>query len=538
MSNINYPCTGSKRGVSTKPLKISGSPATAKRLLTCTLALLALAEVAYGHEHHAAMSDQEAVKDAKPIPPANWVLFVHIGLMFFAYAILFPLALTLSLARQSSKHIGILWLFTVVSLAGYIFGWVHKNGGNYPRHSAHSNFSWVMLVSLAARSAFGTLYAHKKGIITDTGFNSAKSQRVFHIYNWSCLAHGIFGYMQMIFGVLISWNLCQDRKSLGQCLSHFIRGSGLVFYGCILFLALRLCGPIFKLLQRPIEFYQSLTFFAIGLFTIFTEHNFIDPEPEEEWSHKDFQHTFIGVLWISGGALGAYLGYKAESHGRNIIPAVVLLITGLAMSNHEQDTVISTKVHSVFGWSLILTGVTQIIEILLLGAKIINHDSQVAHSFQYVPPFFMALSGIHLMGATHDQVIMLIYTGVDFATYSMTLASCIFFIFVLLAVLVDIYKKYAPERLILYLNRNRKESYSSTSFSISEGSQEDHTRFNSPVLSHTSDPVPMVDGYQQCPQESSNTETSVPSTSAGSSQPSTNNNKANSIDSVSTNQTV
>lgn len=40
------------------------------------------------------------------------------------------------------------------------------------------------------------------------------------------------------------------------------------------------------------------------------------------WSHKDLQHTSLGVLWWAGGALGMFLGRNGK---RNIIPAVIIV---------------------------------------------------------------------------------------------------------------------------------------------------------------------------------------------------------------------
>lgn len=40
------------------------------------------------------------------------------------------------------------------------------------------------------------------------------------------------------------------------------------------------------------------------------------------WSHKDLQHTSLGVMWWSGGALGAFL---ARNGKRNIVPSLIIV---------------------------------------------------------------------------------------------------------------------------------------------------------------------------------------------------------------------
>ncbi|KAJ1680295.1 hypothetical protein EV182_000281 [Spiromyces aspiralis] len=396
---------------------------------------------AHDHEHMdlSKSSDAEAAKSVKPLPDMHWSLLTHIILMLVAYAGIFPLAL---------------WAFSVVSFLGYLFGWFHKTTTSYTRPNSHVRLSWFLLVVLFLHAAAGS-FLHIRRIALNVDF-SRRARILFYAYNISCLAHALFGYIQLVLGVLVSWDVCMSGRHTGQCLSHFARGTALLFYGVLLFAILRLCGPVFKLLPRPIEFYQGLVFAGIGVFTIFTEHNFLSSSQDaiDYWSHKDLQHTFIGVLWIAGGLLGAYIGRSAKPHQRNIIPPLILIITGAAMGNHQQNTLMSTQIHSVFGWSLILTGISQIIEFFLLGSNIIDPKAGSPHTFQYVPPLFMALSGLYLMGGTTEQILRLIAAGIDYTTYCMFLAVIGFALLFLVSVLVDLFKKWAPESVTYYLNPN------------------------------------------------------------------------------------
>lgn len=48
-----------------------------------------------------------------------------------------------------------------------------------------------------------------------------------------------------------------------------------------------------------------------GIINTFTEHGFLEPAVNG-WSHKDMQHTAMGVVWVAGGALGIFLARNGK----------------------------------------------------------------------------------------------------------------------------------------------------------------------------------------------------------------------------------
>ncbi|KAJ7161519.1 hypothetical protein C8R43DRAFT_1123964 [Mycena crocata] len=106
---------------------------------------------------------------------------------------------------------------------------------------------------------------------------------------------------------------------LGECLAHYIMGSGFIPYGVIM--AIMLAGDAWVL-------------------NTFTEHR------HNTWPVKDMQHTILGVVWWLGGLLGIFLACNNK-----------------AMSEHAQHLTIPTKVHTMFRYTVMTAGVAHILEV-------------------------------------------------------------------------------------------------------------------------------------------------------------------------------
>lgn len=132
----------------------------------------------------------------------------------------------------------------------------------------------------------------------------------------------------------------------GQCLAHFGFGSAFMAYA-ILTLIMSFFGRKW-LAARNIsqEFLDGCIFLTFGIIITFTMHGFIEPVHGSGWSHKDLQHTALGLLFWSGGALSMWMGRNGK---RNIWPALVVMLTGLGMAGHGQATELSTNIHTIFG---------------------------------------------------------------------------------------------------------------------------------------------------------------------------------------------
>lgn len=111
---------------------------------------------------------------------------------------------------------------------------------------------------------------------------------------------------------------------------------------------------------------------------------------------NDLQHTSMGIVWWCAGLLGIWLSRKRDGRPkRNLLPGIVILITGWAMSAHPQGLELSTMVHSVFGYTLMTAGAARIVEISFVVKdrnSVDENDPEENNSFQFLTPFVSLLS--------------------------------------------------------------------------------------------------------------------------------------------------
>ena len=199
----------------------------------------------------------------------------------------------------------------------------------------------------------------------------------------------------MLFGGITALGFCREDH-LGQCLAHFIMGSAFIGYGIILTIILLVGQVWLRRIGRSQEFFDSLLIAAWGCVNTFTEHRWGRP-----WVKNDLQHTSMGIVWWCAGLLGVWQSRKRDGRPkRNLVPGIVILITGWAMSAHPQGLELSTKVHSVFGYTLMAAGAARIIEVAFVlkdQNSISATDSEETNSWQFLTPLVSALFFSHSM---------------------------------------------------------------------------------------------------------------------------------------------
>ncbi|KAJ2848594.1 hypothetical protein IWW36_003205 [Coemansia brasiliensis] len=359
-----------------------------------------------------------------PDEPMSWVLKVHLVLAIFAYIVLLPAGFVMEMANhkyQSLVQLG----GALVGFLGIVFGWVHGH-----IHNAYARYGWFAVSILFVHTALNLCLT--LGILK----RNPKAQSIYRTMGGLQL---LFAYIGMVVGVINYLNLC-SQGHLGQCISHFARGSALMMGAMFILVAMRLFGAVVVELRRPIEFYTSIIMITVGLIGTFTEHNFFQSSntDDESWSHKDLQHTFIGVSWFAGGLLGLLMTWRSHPRNRTPIPAIIFIATGISMIIHQQDLAMSSHTHFMFGASLVSLGFSLICEITLLASGFVKDRDQPA-PFQYLPVFFMCASGLFLMGSNRDMVLFLINSHVDVGTYSLMLLSLCFVAMFYFNALVDFY---------------------------------------------------------------------------------------------------
>ncbi|KAF8708955.1 hypothetical protein RHS03_03131, partial [Rhizoctonia solani] len=398
--------------------------------------LLYFASLVSAHPHHGHGGNSEAPIDA--------ILWIHISVQLVIWGGIFGIGMVLGITR-SKWHVPVQSFAYLMTAAGYILGHSHK--GRSFGESAHGRVANFILFPLSAQLALGIylkLHIHEQTIRP-----------------WAVVAHGIIGkswlvigWTQMLLGVVVLRGYC-GKEELGQCLAHYIMGSAFIGYGVLLAVVLlagggriwygkrwRDGGKGEKVVSpRSQEWWDG---WEQGIINTFTEHH----GPLNKWSHKDMQHTTLGVIWWAGGALAVFL---ARNGKRTVVPALIIIVTGWAMSSHSQAMEISTKVHGIFGVVLMSAGAARIIEItfVLKDAASISDDESTRPSrnakpveiqaFQHLPPFLLVAGGILFMSATDEELKAVEGIEMDHVTYILLMLSIGFVIYLYANLLLHIY---------------------------------------------------------------------------------------------------
>lgn len=391
---------------------------------------LSAATFADAHEHHMDKIEEGHVISKDPI---DSILWIHILIQCVAWGVLFPTGMVLGIIR-SKWHVPVQATGSILAIIGYFLG--HKHKGRQFSENIHARFVPVIMILLIAQIAMGIyLKLHlERGI-------HGKIRKVV------AKAHGIVGkampvvtWVQFVFGGITMLGFCRDEHA-GQCAAHFIMGSAFIGYGIILTILLLVGQLWLRRTGRSQEFFDSLMIAAWGCVNTFTEHRWGKP-----WGHNDVQHTAMGVIWWCAGLLGVWLSRKRDNTPkRNLIPGIVVLLTGFGMSAHPQHLELSNKVHTVFGYTLMAAGLARIIEIsiVLKDEASMTPDGSDPNSFQYLTPFLLFASGFMFMGATEEQIELLSDAGVTHVSYVLILFSLAFLLFLFVNMLLHLYAVYA-----------------------------------------------------------------------------------------------
>jgi Protein of unknown function (Ytp1) len=349
---------------------------------------------------------------------------------------------------------------------GYFLG--HGHGGRQFAPNVHSAFAPTLGFMLFAQIVLGTyLKLHlEKGVL-------GRTRRYF------VFAHGLLGklmpvmsWVQMLFGGITAMGYCRDDH-LGQCLAHFIMGSAFIGYGVVLTTLLLVGQMWLRRTGRSQEFFDSLIIALWGMVNTFTEHRW-----GTAWVKNDIQHTSMGVVWWCAGLLGMWLSRRRDGRPkRNLIPAMVIFMTGWAMGGHPQELELSTHVHTTFGYTLMAAGAARGVEISFIlkdRASVSRRATEETSSFQFMTPYVSLLfttkrslanqltqllvaSGFLFMGATEEQLSFLSGMEVTHVSYILLLYSVAFLLFLFVNVLLHIYAQYTwPIEKAITLPKHRR----------------------------------------------------------------------------------
>lgn len=280
-------------------------------LLPC----LCLAAVVHAHDHHETGPADETV-------PIDSILWLHIIVQSAAWFVLLPLSIVLGLTRHR-LHVPTAVVALLLTSSGYVMG--HKHGGRRFPHSAHGSVGSLLIPVLFLQGSLGTyLRLHLKW----RGEARVRPVVLF-LHGLVGKSFAVLGWLQMLLGVIALRSWCRGGAT-GQCLAHHIMGSAFVAYAIILLIMMKAGVDWLKRRNMSQEMLDSSVIFLWGCVNALTEHQ------GGPWTHKDLQHTMLGVVWVAGGAAGMWVSRKGN---RSVIPSVVIALTGWAMSGHAQSLV-------------------------------------------------------------------------------------------------------------------------------------------------------------------------------------------------------
>ncbi|KPI42466.1 Protein YTP1 [Cyphellophora attinorum] len=402
-------------------------------LTTVLVLLLAIPTPTYAHGGHDRIPEGAALSE----DPLDSILWLHILLMILAFGILYPLGMVLGITH-SRWHVPLQILATLIAIPAYFMGHMHK-GRQFRKPHIHASFANSLVLMTIVQVGIGVgLKLHleaKQGWLGKVfGSKSGKTGRriVVVVHSWIGKLMPVVAWTQMLFGGIVALGFCRGEHT-GQCLAHFIMGSAFVGYGIVMTLMLLVGQAWLRRVGRSQEFFDSIVIAAWGCVNTFTEHRWGGP-----WVKNDLQHTSMGIVWWCAGLLGVWLSRSRRgAPRRNILPGIVIIMTGWGMSAHPQELELSTMVHRMFGYTLMAAGATRIIEICFTLKD--SRGGSEPSSWQHLPPFLLYASGLLFMGATEEQMALLAANNVTHVSYILILYSIAFLLYLFVNILLHIY---------------------------------------------------------------------------------------------------
>ncbi|RMZ89194.1 hypothetical protein DV736_g3573, partial [Chaetothyriales sp. CBS 134916] len=407
-------------------------------ILSAIFAIAIVVRPSLAHGGHSDKIPEDAATSPDPLDSRLWA---HILLMVLAYGLIFPTGMVLGIAH-SRWHVPVQIVATAVAIPAYFLGHLHR-GRQFRHPNIHASFANSLVLMTIVQVTIGVgLKLHleeKKGVIGRIfGGKSGRYGRrtITIVHSWVGKLMPIVAWTQMVFGGIVASGFCRDDHT-GQCLAHFIMGSAFIGYGIVMTILLLVGQAWLRRTGRSQEFFDSCVIAAWGCVNTFTEHRWGGP-----WVKNDLQHTSMGIVWWCAGLLGVWLSRsRSGSPRRNILPGLVIFLTGWGMSAHPQELPISAMVHAVFGYTLMAAGAARIVEICFLLKD--SRGGSEPSSFQHLPPFLLYASGLLFMSATEEQMQILANNDVTHVSYILILFSVAFLLYLFVNILLALYASYA-----------------------------------------------------------------------------------------------
>ncbi|KAI8075305.1 hypothetical protein BC940DRAFT_287975 [Gongronella butleri] len=201
----------------------------------------------------------------------------------------------------------------------------------------------------------------------------------------------ILVFAQTLSGLVVYHGTCRSWEVL-PCIAHLIKGGIFFFYGILTFGRYLGAFAEYGWAWNRVDGASKFSFetiecgliFTYGITNTWMEHFGKD----DEWTHKDFEHASLAFMWWWCGLIGLLVESRAlrrllerqvlktpldvpkhevqQTYSFNPFPALTVMLTGISMGNHHQETQYSTNVHYMWGLLLALAALSRIGTYVLL----------------------------------------------------------------------------------------------------------------------------------------------------------------------------
>lgn len=267
------------------------------------------------------------------------------------------------------------------------------------------------------------------------------------------------GFMQVLSGIVVYTGGCRE-SFVNNCLAHLIKGGIFWCYGLVTFA--RYLGSFSELgwawnraprnegKYPTAEFVESLVIFLYGISNTWMER--FGAKPGDPYSTKQVQHIGIAVMfwyaglvgmglesrrirgWLAAASTAALHSGASTSSGRlggkheaqesiteppsytasfNPFPALVIGVTGLAMSAHFQTYLFQVEIHALWGWLLAGFSALRFLTYFFLWLSPPRSILPSRPPTEALASFFLACGGLVFMFSTEEVTLAAMRRGRD-----------------------------------------------------------------------------------------------------------------------------
>jgi Protein of unknown function (Ytp1) len=234
--------------------------------------------------------------------------------------------------------------------------------------------------------------------------------------------------------------------------------------------------PSWKTRVPSADFIESFLIFLYGISNVWLEHL---TAWGSAWSPEDYEHVSITILFFGGGLLGMLIEstyvrdllsanilltqeehtqhststeeeteWKAPSHYKvslNPLPGLVILLLGLMMSSHTQDSMVSSMVHKQWGSLLVGASLARGVTYILSYLKPHTSYLPARPPSELICAFCLMSGGVIFMASSRDVVEAMEFNGLD-AMFGFTVTMGVVALMMAWAVVVVASKGWAERK--------------------------------------------------------------------------------------------